>query len=825
MLESIWKDLRLAARLLWKKPGFTLVVVLTLALGIGANTAIFSVVNAVLLRPLPFPNPEQIVLVRDDLTGRQLENIGMSVDELRDLQERSGVFEDISAVWPVDANLTGSDRPERIELLAVSPNYFSLLGVGAQLGRVLGPQDMALGFAESVVISDGLWRRLFNSDPAIMGRKIRADGDLYTIVGVAPPGFRHPGQTLRNDVDVWATAGFAANPFGPPVRGARILPGAIGRLKAGMNLAQAQSKMDAFVAALKQQFPNDYPADAKWGGRLETAQEELIEGVRPTLWVLFGAVGLVLLIACVNIANLLLVRASGRQREMAIRLALGAGRGRLITQLLMESLLLAALGGGLALLIVAWVMKGLLRLAPADLPRMQEIGIDGGVLGFAGLLSLLTGVLFGMIPALQASRPDITPNLKEGGQGAGTSATQSRIRSALVILEFGLSLILMIGAGLLLRSFSRLMDTHPGFNPQNVLTARIWLPIPNNPELDPYRPPAKRAAFIKEVLRRTSVLPGVRSVAIGNGNGVPLLPPHNTNTYTIEDQADSEGNPPRALSAAVSPEYFQTIGAPLKQGRFLEMSDDENNSARAAVIDESMAQRFFQGLDPIGRRIKFGRRGSTAPWMTIVGIVGNIKTEGLDQPDQPHLYSSVFQNPGYSMALYIRAEHDPVSLTGALRREIQAVDVNLPLFGERRMSELLENSLAQRRFLMQLVALFGLLALLLAGVGVYGVMSYQVSQRTREIGVRLALGASSAAILKWALGQGMRLALVGVVLGLGGALALTRVLRSLLFGVSATDVMTYLALTALLVGVALFACLIPARRATKVDPMVALRGE
>src|SRR5215470_5274756 len=438
MIETLAQDLRYGLRQLRRNPGFALVAALTLALGIGANTAIFSVVNAVVLRPLPFPHPEQIVLVRDDLTGRRVKDVGLSVDELRDLQERSGVFDQISAVWPVDANLTGSDRPERIELLAVSPNYFSLLGASAQLGRVFGPQDQALGFAEGVVISDGLWRRLFGADPNVLGRKVRADSDIYTIIGVMPPGFRHPARTLRNEVDMWGTAGFAANPFGPPVRAQRMLPGAIARLKPGLSVQQAQLKLDSFVANLRGQFPNDYPADAGWAARLLPAQEKLVGNVRATLLALMGAVGLALLIGCVNIANLLLARSSARRREMAIRLALGARRGRLIQQLLTESLLLALIGGAVALLMVAWVMKALLGFAPDDIPRLHEVGFNGGVLGFAFAISILTGVIFGLVPALQASRPDMTANLKEGGQGAGSMS--HRFRGALVVIEFALSL-------------------------------------------------------------------------------------------------------------------------------------------------------------------------------------------------------------------------------------------------------------------------------------------------------------------------------------------------------------------------------------------------
>jgi putative ABC transport system permease protein len=824
MLTTIWHDLRYAARMLRNKPGFTAVAIITLSLGIGANTAIFSVVDAVLLRPLPFPKPENIVLVRDDLTGRQAQNVGISVDELKDFQERSGVFEDISAVWPIDANLTGSDRPERIEAMAVSPNYFSLLGATPQLGRVFGPQDQAPGFAEGVVISDGLWRRLFGSDPNVLGRKVYLDSDLYSIVGVMPAGFRHPGKTLRNDVELWCTAGFTANPFPPPQRNQRMLPGAIGRIKPELTVPQAQAKLDSFVGNLRGEFARDYPPEAGWTVRLMPARETLVGNVQTTLLLLLGAVGLVLLIGCVNIANLLLARSSARQREMAIRLAMGAGRRRLIRQLLIESLLLSFLGGAVALAIVAILKNVLLSLVPADTPRLNEVGVNPSVLLFVFVISTLTGLLFGLIPALQTSRPDLVVNLKEGTQGGGSGARHHRFRSGLVVIEFALSLILMIAAGLLLRSFSRLLDVNPGFDSNNVLLARIWLPVPNNPDRDPYRPPAKRAEFIKEVLRRSSALPGVKFAAIGGGNSVPLMDQNQPGVFTIEDQPSVDGNLPRSKFAAVSPDYFRVLGTPLVRGRFIEASDD-TEAPKVVLIDETLQRRFFPNTDPIGRHLKPGPRESRAPWLTIAGVVGNIKTDGFDQPDQPHIYLPILQNPGYSMAVYLRTEGNPAGLTQALRQQVQAVDPNLPLFGERTMDDLISASLAQRRFAMRVVTLFGLLALFLAGIGIYGVMAYSVTQRTREIGIRLALGASRTSILSWLLRQGMRLTLIGVAVGLVGALVLTRLLRGLLFGVAPTDVVTYGGLTLLLAAVALLACYIPARRATKVDPLTALRYE
>jgi putative ABC transport system permease protein len=824
MIADTIHDLRYAARALLNKPGFTFIAVATLSLGIGANTAIFSVVNAVLLRPLPFPKPEQIVLVRDDLTGRQLENIGMSVDELKDFGERSGVFDQISAVWPVDANLTGSDRPERIELLGVSPNYFSILGAKAQLGRVFGPQDQAQGFAEGVVISDGLWRRLFGSDPNILGRKVYADTDLYTIIGVMPPGFRHPGKTLRNDTDMWATAGFAANPFGPAVRAQRLLPGAIARLKSDLPVNQAQAKLDAFVANLKTEFPKDYPAELGWSVRLLPAHETLVGNVQTTLLVLLGAVGLVLLISCVNIANLLLARSSGRRREMAIRLALGAGRRRLVRQLLTESLLLSFIGGAVALVVVSAVMSLLLGFLPADLPRLNEVGINGSVLVFVFLVSTLTGFLFGLVPALQTSRSEVVDNLKDGSLGTGFGVRHHRFRSGLVVVEFALSLMLMIGAGLLLRSFGRLLEVKPGFNANNVLMARIWLPVPNNPDLDPYRPLEKRAGFVSEILRRTSALPGVRYAAVGGGNGVPMLGPHNSGSFTIEDQPGTDTTLPTAQITSVSADYFRVLDTPLIRGRWF-MESDDAKAANVAVIDEALARRFFAEQVPVGHRIKRGGRASNAPWLTITGVVGNIKSDGFDQPDQPHLYLSILQSPGYSMAIYLRTDPSPASLTQALREQVRAVDSNLPVFGEQTMADVVSNSLAQRRFAMEVVGLFGLIALLLAGIGIYGVMAYSVSQRTREIGIRLALGATTGTILRWVLRQGVMMIMAGVAVGLLGAFLLTRLLRSLLFGVAPTDLFTYASLSLLLGIVALLACYIPARRATKIDPLVALRYE
>src|ERR1051325_2356271 len=697
------RDLRYAARMLRNNLGLTLVGVLTLAFGIGANTAIFSVVNAVVLRPLPFPKPEQVVILRDDLTGRQIEDVGLSVDEMKDLQERSGIFQQVSAVWPVDANLTGSERPERIELLAVSPNYFSLLGAHAQLGRVFGPEEQqAKGFAEGVVISDGLWKRLYGSDRNILGRKVYADTDLYTIIGVMPPGFRHPGKTLRNEVDMWATAGFTANPFGPPVRAQRMLPGAMGRLTDGINVSQAQAKVDGLVANLQNEFPKEYPQQAGWAVRVLSAHQQLVGNVQTILYVVLAAVGLVLLIGCVNLANLMLARSSGRRREMAIRLALGARRRRLIVQLLTESFLLSFIGGGLALVVLATILRGFVPFIPADIPRLNEIGINLGVLGFVFLISTLTGLLFGLVPALQASRPDVVANLKDGSHGAGFGLATNRFRSGLVILEFALSLILMIAAGLLLRSFGRLLEVNPGFNPDNVLLARVWLPVPNNPELDQYRDPLKRSAFTKELLQRVSAIPGVRSAAISSGTGVPLVGPHISGSFTIEGAAVTNNANPTVQVSVVSPDFFQTMETPLKRGRFFTAADDRQ-APQVVLIDDAFVQRYFNNRDPVGVRIKRGGPASEAPWITIVGIVGNVKSDGFDQPNQPHFYFPIFQNPTYAMAIFLKTDVAASTVTQSLREQVRGLDRDLPVFGERTMTQIAAESVSRRRFTMQVV--------------------------------------------------------------------------------------------------------------------------
>lgn len=820
-MGTLLQDLKYGLRMLAKNPGFTAVAVLTLALGIGANTAIFTVVNVVLLGPLPYPNPSQLVQVMDDLRGLNLQDIGMSVPELEDLRDRAGLFDQVSAIWPISANLTGSQHPERVEVLAVSPTYFSLLGARAQRGRVFGLEDAVPGFGEGVVISDGLWRRLFGSDPSILGKKLRLDNDLYTVIGVMPPGFRHPGRTLRNEVEVWADCGFSAAPYGPPLRRQNMLPGAIARLKEGLSVQQAQAQLDIFVHHLHQQYPNDYPENAKWSVRIAPLREHLVGNLRPTLMALLAAVGFVLLIGCANIANLLLARASARQREVAIRSALGAARGRLIRQMLTESVLLALLSGGVGVVTASWTVRFLLSLVPPKIPRLSEVGVNGSVLSFAFLVSIVTGMIFGLAPAIQASSPDLVENLKEGGRGSGAGSTQRQLRSLLVVSEVALSLVLMIGAGLLLRSFWRLLQVNPGFNPENVLAAETWLPVPNNPKADPYATLERRSAFVREVLRRAGTLPGVQVSAVASN--IPLSGLLNKIPFSTEDRLVQSSENPTAEVIVVSPDYFRVMGTLLTHGRFLSDSDDEK-APRAALIDENMARRFWPNQDPLGKRINFTQTPS-APWMTVVGVVGDIKTDGLDAPTVPHMYLSIFQFSFRAMRLVLRSGSSPAGLENAVRREIQAVDPNLPVFGVRTMKDVVAAALAQRRLSAGLIGILAIIALLLAGVGIYGVIAYSVSQRTHEIGIRMALGARPREVLRMVVVDGLRLTLIGVAIGLAVSFALTRLLSKLLFGVRPTDLTTYVAVSLVLTGVALAASYLPARRATKVDPMVALRYE
>ena len=829
--EHFWQDLRYALRTLRKSPGFTVVTVLTIALGIGATTTIFSVVDATLLHPLPYAEPEQLVSVEDNLPGGGAQDVGMSQPEWQDLQ-RSGIFEYVSPTWFDENNLTGSSQPARVRILLVAPNYFALLEVKPQLGRAFNPEDQSPGLLEEVVISDGLWKRVFGRDPHILEKSVRLDTDLYRIVGVMPAGFDAPGRTAEErNIEVWAATSFYGTPLpDQPPRTWRFLPTAVARLKTGLSAGEAQSRVDALVASLQKEFPGDYPLQSAWSVRLVPLQERVVGNVRHSLLLLLGAVALVLLIGCVNVANLLLARASARGREMALRQALGAGRKRLIRQLLTESVFLSMLGGMAGLLVLLCAKQSLLRLLPEGFPRLTDISISWSVLLFALISSLVTGAIFGLAPALHAGRLDLTQALKEAARGATGSGEQARTRRMLVITEFALSVVLMIAAGLLLRSFWDLLNVRLGFNPQNVIAVRTRLPSPNFPKNDLYSNAAQETPFLHEVLRRARTLPGVQEAAIGDTASIPLdqslrelkVISEGQFFLTFEGRDIQEDQPAAVERSSVTPNYFHVLGIPLLRGRLFGESDDDK-APQVAVVNEAFARTYWANQDPLGRRFKRNRADSA--WITIVGVIANARTESLSQADVPQVYLSLYQSASRRLAIFLRGHLDAAAIPERVREQLQAVDPTLPLSGAQTLDETVSASLAERRFSMEMVALFAVTALLLAGVGIYGVISYMVGERTHEIGIRMALGAESRSILRMVLRQGVGLALAGAVVGLIGALIVSNLMSGLLYGVRPTDPLTFAGVALLLIGVAMLASYMPARRAIRVDPMVALRHE
>jgi predicted permease len=825
-LEQTLQDLRYAILNLLRNPGFAAIAILTLALGIGANIAIFAVVNAVHLQPLPFQHPEQLVRIFDDLNGAAGKDVGMSEPEFEDLRDRSGVFDDISVLFPLSTALSGGDHSERIEMLCASFDYFHVLGAHAALGRVFGPEDKVSGMAEAVVISDGLWKRQFGGDPHIVGHRIRVDEDGYTIVGVVPSDFRHPGETLSGDVELWSAGGLTADPFPTPSRAQRFLPGAIARLKPGLTIEQAQQHLDGLATQLAQTFPKEYPANSRWALRLEPVQESLTGSVRPTLIVLAAAVGFVLLMVAVNMANLLVARSSARMRELAIRQALGASRARLIRQLLTESATLSLAGGLAAVLVLALTKTSLLALMPADLPRLAEVHFDARVLGLACALSILTGILFGLTPALHASRTDPNLDLKEGARGATASRRQNRFRGALVATEIALSVVLLSGAAILLHSFWNTLRVNPGFDPERLLVARIWIPFPNNPAANKYRTVPSIAALSREILRQTKNLPGIEAVAIGGDNSVPLV---NNSVkpiaFTLPDHPDSSEKVRSAAVTVVSPEFFDVLRTPLLRGRVFTEADTDKTK-NVVIVNESFAEQFLSGQGvghdvghDVGQRMKF----SGADW-EIVGVVADVRHDGLDSPVAPRVYQAVYQVSDNELAVFLRGATDLAGLKQAVTRTVHGVDNDLPVYGVRTMPEMMAASLARRRFSLSLMAGFGALALFLASIGIYGVMAYAVSQRAQEFSIRMALGADARDILLLALRPGAILTLTGVVLGLAAAQGATRLMASLLFGVSPADPLTFVGVPVTLACVALLACWIPARRAVHIPPVAALRA-
>ena len=805
-MSNFLSDLRIAARGLARRPAFTGVVVLTLALGLGANSAIFSVVDGVLLRPLPYRDPARLVMLWEAETDEAEERNVVSPANFLDWQRQSTAFESMAAGVDWRANLTGDGAPEEIPVAFVSANFFPTLGVRPALGRVFtAAEDVAKG-PSVVVISDALWRRRFGADRGIVGRNIILDGKPNEVVGVMPPGFRLEGRD--HEAQLWAALGL------DPARDYRKLAGrylfSVARLKPGVTVERAGSELRTIASRLEQEHPS---FNKGWTTNVVPLEEQVVGGVRRALFVLGGVVGFVLLIACANVANLQLAQAAARQREIAVRSALGASAWRLARQLLGESVLLAVAGGALGLLLAYWGTSALAALAPASLPRLHEVGLDGRTVVFTVLLSLLTGILFGVIPALYVARSDLQDTLKAGGRGA--AGGRERARSGLVVSQIALSLVLLVGAGLMLKSFARLLRVSPGFDAEHVLTAKLSLPRAKYPD------DARRVAFFQEAVGRVAALPGVR--AVGAINWLPLTGLSSATGFWVEGRPLPGPDEELATDVrAVDAGYFRAIGIPLRRGTSF-TGRETADVPKTVVISEALAKAYFPGEDPIGQRVHM-------PWgdtlvAEIVGVVGDVKHAGLDSIAKPTMYWALPQFPYNFMTLVVRTTGDPSRLAGAVSNAVWSLDPDLPVADLKPMEAYLGDSVARRRFNATLLASFAGLALLLAAIGLYGVVSYSVVQHTREFGIRMALGASSAVVQRSVLRHSLLLATVGVAAGLAGALVLTRLLSGLLFEVSATDPAVYVAIALLLTAVALVAAYLPARRATRVDPLVALRYE
>lgn len=821
-LEALMRDARHGVRSLRANPGFSAVAIATLALGIGASTAVFSIVETILLRPLPYRAPAELVQVEFTASGSSATGFGCSVAELDDLAQ-SGLFAEVSMVFPMSGNLTGVAQAQRVEALAVSPSYFRVLGVGPALGRTFGEEEASVpGWAQGCVLSHAAWMNYFGGDPAVLGKKFYMDYDTYRVIGVMPPGFRHPGRTLEADVDVWFTGGMRTPPFAPtPVRGYRLIPGVIGRLAPGLAPAVAQARLAELAARVRADFPRDYEALSDWSPRVRALQASLVGDVSRTLWLLFGAVGLVLLICCATVANLLLVRALARRSEMAVRCALGASRGVIVRQLVVESLLIAT-AGGLGGLVLAWLLPPmLLALAPASVPQLNTVAVNGTVFGFASLVSLGTGLIFGLGPALRASKFDLVPDLAAGGRTTGATRATHRWRLTLVAAQVACSMMLLVGAGLLLRSFWQAWQTNPGFDPRHVLTGRLWLPPPTDAEArQAYLKHENRVTLIRELLRRFNALPGVESAAIATE--LPLAAsPH---AWELAIDAGDAAAPARgaAIVRSVTPEYFRTLRIPVVGGRGFDEADDGRNAV--AIVNTAAVERLWPGQNPVGRRVGFFG-GDQVNWCTIVGVVGNTKAGGLDGPDHPQVYRPIAQESAFGLAFCLRASGGATTLLQAVRREIHAADPDLPVYAVSTMDELMARSLASRRFVATVIGAFAGVSLLLAALGLYGVIALTVTQRRRELGVRIALGASRRQIAGLVLGQGLSVAAIGIGAGALGGLAATLAIRGLLFQTQPLDPVTWIAIASLLFLVTMLACWLPVRQAARVDPITALRYE
>jgi putative ABC transport system permease protein len=813
MMNKFWQDLRFGARMFAKKPGLTFVAVFTLALGIGANTAIFSVVNAVLLKPLPYAQPERLVHVLR--TQPPILRGPISRPDYLEWQAQNQSFQNLAAFYYDIYNLTGVDQAERLYGARVTEDFFNLFGITPLQGRLLLPSDNQPGSSRVAVISYGLWQRRFGGDSGLVGQTITLNDNAYTVVGVAPPQFDFPPR-----IDAWTPA---LLPESKQQRGSNYLK-VIARLKDGVSIEQAQAQMNQVAAALAAQYPDN---DTNLSVTVTTLLEDRVRNIRAVLLIMLGAVAFVLLIACANVANLLLARAMARQKEIAIRTAMGANRWQIIRQLLTESMLLAIVGGVLGVLLAVWAIDLLVALAPANIPRVREVRVDQWTLGFTLLVSLATGILFGLAPALQVSKSDLNEVLKEGGRGpSAMSSRQARVRRGLVVFEIASSLVLLICAGLLIVSIQRLTKVDPGFNPQPLLTVDVSFPrqatSPNDKPADAQTKQLQASVnFLTQVQQRVSQLPGVE--AVGAINDLPITGNSSINgDFSIVGQPPWEpGKAPVAEFRLVTNDYFHAIGIPIVKGHVF-TERDRLDSTPVILINETLARRFFADDDPIGKQLN----ALTDKPSEIIGVVGDARQWGLDQPPDPEIYFSYAQiNFSAETSLVVRSSGDPARLSDGVRSAVREVNANAPVLRIKTMSDVLAESTAQQRFTMGLMAVFAGVALVMAIIGLYGVMSYSVTQRIHEIGIRMALGAERRDVMRLVVGQGLVLAVIGVGTGLVAAFAFTRLLATLLFGVSATDPLTFAIVSLIMLGVALGACFVPARRATKVDPMVALRYE
>ena len=799
-MDGFWQDLRYGLRMLLKYRGFAAIAVLTLGLGIGANTAIFSVVNAVVLRPLPFEEPERVVRIWGKFS--QGDHASTSPPDFLDYRARNSTFEEFAAMIPASYNLSDEAGPERVSAAVATTNFFRALGIKPVQGRDFLPEEEQQGLTQVAIISEGLWRRRFGGTLPILGKTLTLDGKNYTVVGVAPNALN-----VLDETELWTPLSFDSSEM--KVRRFHFLR-AFGRLKPGVTLQQAQADVDAIAIGLEKEYPN---SNATWRLRMLLLREELLGDIRTPLYVLLGAVAFVLLIACANVANLLLARAASRQKEMAIRSAMGARSRRLVRQLLTESIALSTVGGAVGLLLALWGTELLVKMMPPTIARSPEIPVDNRVLGFTLLLSLLCGVTFGLVPALQTSKPDLNESLKEGGKGAGTGMHNNRTHSLLVVTEIALALVLLVGAGLLVQSFRQLQEVDPGFDPRNTLTMRLFLPESK------YGQPGQATAFLEQVLERIAALPGVK--AVGTTTHLPMRGGGGDTYFKIEGRPFSDPNQQvTAINPGISHDYLNAMGIPLVKGR--QFTDQETKGPqKTVIINEAFERTYFAGEDPLGKRLIIDMGQSAT--CEIIGVARDIKQFALEMESPPTMYL-----PSLSVGranLVVRTSGDPLAMSANVRTAVQSVDKDQPVANVSSMDQILSSSVAEPRFRTLLLGVFAALALVLAGVGIYGVMSYSVARRTHEIGIRMALGARSSDTLKLIVRQGLTLAVIGVTVGVAAALALTRLLTTLLFGISATDPRTFAVIALLLTFVALVACYIPARRATRVDPMQALRCE